>query len=265
MGERASIRVKSGSDETKEAIYLHWGGDHVGEILMAAEANATTTNADDCLTEIYNAAQTIGYSPSRDLLDECGDGSNAGNFLIDVSKPAWKVEIESEYGYGLLGESNYHFGLKEFRVPDDVNGRPEDDGRTDSHEHRHLFNAVKESDTRMVQALLDAGADPNFMESGFEKRTPLHQIAYNDEGGKIAQLLVDAGADLTLKDDQGYTAKQIAARNEEVLEVIERREAFLESQRRQGELTKVAQSTRAGCELASPEEALARRSRGRSL
>lgn len=267
MGERASIRVKSGTHETLECIYLHWGGNKVGDILMEAEANATSTDPDDCLNEIFNAAQSAGYSPEREVISEgFGDGSNAGNFVIDVSNPAWKVEIESEYGYGLRGESKYHFGLKEFQVPTDPNGYPKDDGRTDNHRTHHLFNAVNENDERMVRALLDAGANPNIQEKNRSLRTPLNQCVYNENGGNIAQMLLSAGADLTLKDDRGDTPKKNAYGNEEVLAVIEQHEAYLKSKDDRRELSVIAQASRPqdsrpADDLADPEEVMARQSR----
>lgn len=59
-----------------------------------------------------------------------------------------------------------------------------------------LRNAVEQMDVDMVQALLEAGADPNFP-SG--KTRPLH-LADDIE---LVRLLVEAGADVNAEDEQG--------------------------------------------------------------
>ena len=265
MGERASVRMKSASGETKECLYLHWGGDVVGPLLMEAEANATSNDPDDCLAELEKVARAVGLTPEREVIAERqSDGSNAGHFLVDVTDAHWKVENETEYGYGLRGESKDHFNHKLFEVPQDPNGFPENDGRTDNHESRHLFNAVSEDDDRMVAALLSAGADPNILDQA-SGRYPLHQAAYSDDRAGIAQRLIDAGARLDVLNERGETPKQIASApyaSKQVLEVIERQEAFLEAERRKGALEAIASRTD---DLASPEEALSRRSRGRFM
>lgn len=263
MGERASIRMKAGPTETKECLYLHWGGNHVGEFLLEAEAIANSTNPDDCLTALETAMNNAGYTPEREVIEEIwSDGSNAGNFLVDVSQPNWAVEIESEYGYGLRGESKYHFKHAEFRVPNDPNGRPENDGRTDNHGHHHLMNAVSENDVRMVEGLLEAGADPNQYDQG-SKRYALHQCVYTDNT-EVATLLLNHGARLDVVDDRGRTPKDYAE-NTDVLEVIEHHEAYLESQRRNQALGEVVQASRSPSDLASPDEYMARKSRGRAM
>lgn len=268
MGERASVWMKSSTAEAQERIYLHWGGNHVGDWLMVAEANAKSTDPEICLTAFENAALAAGYKPERESNDQWCDGSNAGNFVVDVSQPDWKVEIESEFGYGLRGESKYHFKHKPFEIPEQPNGYPEADTRTDNHEYRHLFNAVAEGDVRMVRSLLEFGSDPNLQEIASDLRTPLHQCAYTD-CAEIAVLLVEAGARLDIKDESGSTAKQIAQSafgGRSVLEVIERREDYLEAEKRQAALGQIAQQTRPqDTELASPDEVRARRSRGRIM
>lgn len=265
MGERASVRMKSASGETKECLYLHWGGDQVGEFLMKAEAAATTNDPDDCLTVFESVAKAAGYNPEREVIAEgISDGSNGGHFLVDVSDPHWKVEIESEYGYGLRGESRYHFHHKVFEVPNDPNGFPENDGRTDDHKYSHLFNAVADKDERMVEALLAAGADPN-RQNAYNGRYPLHQAAYSDENVDIARMLIEAGARLDVVDKSNKTPKQVASGqfgSPAILEVIEHHEAYLEAERRKNALGSIASRPD---DLASPEDALSRRSRGRFM
>lgn len=270
MGNRASIRMKGADKEASEGIYLHWGGDSVGTLLMAAEAEATSTDPDQCLTLLENIALQSGLNPSREPLGELGAGTDAGDFVVDVSNPRWKVELVSEYGYGLRGESKYHFNHVEFRVPDDPNGYPEKDGRTYNHTRPHLFNAVSEGDERMVQALLEAGANPNLTMQQNGGNSPLHLAAYNHDGARIARMLIDAGAKLDLVNDRGKTPKDIAQDrfgSKAVLEVIQEQERFLEAQRRREDLSKIASQCRPQDDnLVSPEQALAaRQRRGRMM
>lgn len=265
MGERASVRMKSASGETKECLYLHWGGDHVGDFLMEAEAAATSNDPEDCLTVFESVAKAAGYTPEREVIaDSVSDGSNAGHFLVDVTDAHWKVEIETEYGYGLRGDSRYHFHHKVFEVPEDPNGFPANDGRTDDHKSSHLLNAVEHNDERMVEALLAAGADPNRLDT-YSGRYPLHQAAYSDENAGIAQMLIAAGARIDVVDKSNRTPKDIASDrfgSPAVVEVIEHHEKYLESQRRMKALGEIASRSD---DLASPDEALSRRSRGRFM
>ena len=98
-----------------------------------------------------------------------------------------------------------------------------------------------------ARALLAAGADPN--RGNARGDTPLHLV----ENEQLASVLIDAGADPNQKNHDGQTP-QDTVYNPAVKALF-----------RKHELGQVAQASRPQSDLASPEEALARRFRGRSM
>ena len=70
-----------------------------------------------------------------------------------------------------------------------------------------LHAAAAAHDAQIVQALLDAGADPNAVQqAGFR---PLHEAASQGDA-EVAERLVRAGARLDLPSDDGKTARDLA-------------------------------------------------------
>jgi ankyrin repeat protein len=86
-----------------------------------------------------------------------------------------------------------------------------------------------EDRTGLIKMMLDAGADPNVKSDG---KTPLHAVAFIEReiaagvpksslprsyssriGPKIAEMLLDAGADKNAKDDEGKTPFDVAIEN----------------------------------------------------
>ena len=86
-----------------------------------------------------------------------------------------------------------------------------------------------EDRTGLIKLMLDAGADPNVKADG---NTPLHAVAFIERditasfpegslppgysskiGPKIAEMLLDAGADKNAKNDEGKTPLQVALEN----------------------------------------------------
>ncbi|SMY26862.1 unnamed protein product [Zymoseptoria tritici ST99CH_1A5] len=72
-----------------------------------------------------------------------------------------------------------------------------------------LFKAAETGHARMVQMLIDSGADVNAMNTD---GPALHAASRNGHQ-TIVQLLLDAGADINATDDRGYTALQDASAN----------------------------------------------------
>ncbi|MHC4198736.1 MAG: ankyrin repeat domain-containing protein, partial [Planctomycetota bacterium] len=71
-----------------------------------------------------------------------------------------------------------------------------------------LWEAIDDGDARAVKILLDHGARPDGLRVK-EGRTPLHEAvarAYRD----IAEALLEAGADVTKKDANGRTPRELA-------------------------------------------------------
>lgn len=76
-----------------------------------------------------------------------------------------------------------------------------------------LWNAVWNGDTKMVELLLANGADPKQKFKGKEAQLSCLEIAAQEGLLEIAQLLVNAGADLNERGFRGHTPLRIAARN----------------------------------------------------
>lgn len=70
-----------------------------------------------------------------------------------------------------------------------------------------LHDAAKEKDTSRIRLLLEAGADVNVKDEN--GRTPFHHACRNLHGDTI-QLLRDHGADTHVKDNQGRTGHDLA-------------------------------------------------------
>lgn len=129
-----------------------------------------------------------------------------------------------------------------------------EDGVSEGEKRKHdllvgLRSAVESSNATQVDNFLSKGADPNGRDQ--HGRTALHMVG--DE--KITHALIEAGADPRVKDAWGKTPLDTNwfGGPKKIIQAALNREA----------LASVASPRRA--DLASPEEALARRSRGRSL
>ena len=106
-----------------------------------------------------------------------------------------------------------------------------------------------------AQLLLDRGADPNALDQ--DGNTPLHYVPDRD----TAAVLLEHGADPTLQNREGQTAEQY-----QDLEGAQNVSNYLRAVRQRGELDKTASQSRPqGSDLASPDDALNRRSRGRCM
>jgi ankyrin repeat protein len=83
-----------------------------------------------------------------------------------------------------------------------------------------LIEAIIKNDITTVKKLLEKGVDPNFCEdkAGI---TPLHFAAQNNTM-EIVKLLIAAGADVTIKNEEGLTAFDIAVilKNREIMDFL---------------------------------------------
>ena len=66
--------------------------------------------------------------------------------------------------------------------------------------------AATRGDTKAIQALLEAGADPNVV--GERGRTPLH-AALEQRHRQAARMLIAAGCSLDAKNSDGLTARDM--------------------------------------------------------
>jgi ankyrin repeat protein len=78
----------------------------------------------------------------------------------------------------------------------------------------HLAQRARHGDARFLSMLFESGFSPNFADP--DGRTPLHVLANHeddedrDEPRQMLDCLLNAGADATLKDNQGRTALDTA-------------------------------------------------------
>lgn len=126
-------------------------------------------------------------------------------FLIGVAGTASAGDVETLYKAAGNGDSTQVSALLDGGV--DVNGRT----ATGSYA---LNNAAVENEIEAIQILLDRGANPNVQNS--QGDTPLI-CATKYAGGKAAtvKLLVEAGSDLAMQDDDGKTALDYAKAKEQ--------------------------------------------------
>jgi len=83
-----------------------------------------------------------------------------------------------------------------------------------------LYMAVDQSQIAIIKYLISKGASINLV-SGPEKWTPLHRAAA-DGNFEIIKLLMEHGADLTIKTCAGHVARDFAfGRNREIIEYLE--------------------------------------------
>ena len=81
-----------------------------------------------------------------------------------------------------------------------------------------LSVAAIERDTPMVEALLDAGMNPNSKDPG-TGLSPLHVAAFNNDL-EMLRLLIERGANPNLRDSRGRTLLQLASGPDTILDVI---------------------------------------------
>ncbi len=125
--------------------------------------------------------------------------------LIGVAGTASAGDVEALYKAAGNGDSTQVTALLDSGV--DVNGRI----RTGSYA---LNNAAVENEIEVIKILLERGANPNVQ--NLQGDTPLI-CATKYAGGKPAtlKLLIEAGTDSAIKDDDGNTALDYAKEKEQ--------------------------------------------------
>jgi ankyrin repeat protein len=87
--------------------------------------------------------------------------------------------------------------------------------------HCSTFCGNEAKDVAIVEAILDAGADPNAVEPTYGE-TPLHYAVKATNSPEMVKLLIDAGADVNATSTSGDTPLQfaVAKGNSEIAEVL---------------------------------------------
>jgi hypothetical protein len=97
----------------------------------------------------------------------------------------------------------------------------------DSNGHTALFEAVIFNKARVLEILLECGANPNVVRPGYARSdlTPLHLIEYDNH--KLVKMLVKHGAKIDATDDYGSTPlSTVIRKNKNLLDAVH---AFLEN------------------------------------
>lgn len=83
-----------------------------------------------------------------------------------------------------------------------------------------LHTAIAEGHREVAEILINTGINVN--ERNISQRTPLHFLAFYMDEPKLAELMIQHGADINAKDKDGYTALEVAeqAGHKEVAEVL---------------------------------------------
>jgi ankyrin repeat protein len=76
-----------------------------------------------------------------------------------------------------------------------------------------LHLAVFFGRVNIAHVLLSKGANINAVSKNEQRVTPLHSALANPNNAAVAQLLIDCGADVTMKQSSGYTPLHYAAAN----------------------------------------------------
>lgn len=148
-------------------------------------------------------------TPTPDLFEACalGETELVAELLPTVPEGARAVAPD---GFGVLGLAVY-FGRRDTAELLLKEGADPDTPSANAFKVRPLHSAAAQRDAtvsqKLVELLLDWNADPNVAQAG--GWTPLHQAAAHGRGA-IAALLVDRGASLTAKSDDGRTALDMA-------------------------------------------------------
>ena len=128
------------------------------------------------------------------------------NVIRQLARDPQLVNVYAEDGFQPLGLASYfgHLELAKYLIKA---GAPINSPSRNGLKAAPIQSAAAAGHDKVVQLLLENGADPNVREQG--GYTPLHAAAQNGDEEMI-RTLIYGGADLTLKSEDGKTAMDLA-------------------------------------------------------
>lgn len=203
-------------------------------------------------TTAQEVRDLVAKGESVDAEDE--DGDTALHLVDDVDVARALLEAGADV------DAKNNMGVTPLHVAGDVEiGRLLIEHGADVHDEEYqgmtpLHYAAMLDHAGMIPVLVEAGADIHATDKD-DGRTPLHFAARNG-CAEAAKVLIELGSDLDMEDNFGETPIQLA--EGETLEIFR-------SWNDKQQLKDIAQDSRPQPSLATPDEYLARRSRGRMM
>jgi uncharacterized protein len=192
--------IKGGDrDEVERRLNLDPGLIHVKE-----------DNLSPIMVAAYNGKPEIAsFLADKTVAINIFEASATGkinNVIRLLARDPQLVNAYSEDGFQPLGLASYfgHLELAKYLIKA---GTPINSPSRNGLKATPIQSAAAAGHDKVVNVLLDNGANPNVREQG--GYTPLHAAAQNGDEEMIRTLLY-GGADLTLKSDNGKTALDIA-------------------------------------------------------
>ena len=220
-------------------------GGALEDVEWALDQGAELTAVDRLRRPVLAIAAVQGPDGSVDLLIERGADVNAKNG--DGGQPIHSAALKGNLN---ACRSLLSAGADARSV--------ENDGYTPLHWVAH----APENRKAIVDLLVEAGADVHATD--VKGNTPLH-LAGRHSNGEVAQALLAHGADMEALNTKGEAPRDVFAKFIPMAGTLDAKDVFRAYDRQQA-LGQIAQgNTTTQNDLASPEEALSRRGRGRFM
>lgn len=202
-------------------------------------------------TTAQEVRDLIAKGESVDAMDE--DGDTALHLAVDVEVAKALLDAGADI------DAKNNCGLTPLHVAENVEitkfliDQGADVHEVDVQGMTPLHFAAMYGQAEVIQVLVQAGADIQATDED-DGRSPLHYAARNGNA-EATRILIELGADVELEDNFGETPMDLA--EGETLKVFQ-------SWREKHRLNDIAQSSRPS-DLATPDDYMARKSRGRMM
>jgi serine/threonine-protein phosphatase 6 regulatory ankyrin repeat subunit B len=214
----ANLDLQCNDGMTALMIAAHEGHVDIVDRLINNGANLDL-QCNNGMTALRDASEQGHFKIVKLLINSNADADkldkNNQNALLIASRAARKLEIQikcPEYGWDSEEKETYDSKLEMYRkIMDLLACHSSDVNCTDSKGNTALYYATHKVFLSTVDSLIKNGADVNIQNNA--KLTPLILTAHSKKRLQIARRLIEAGANVNLKDFNGNTAAHIAIKN----------------------------------------------------